>query len=107
MLYQFQSDDGEVIERDYRMSNAPELGQKVTVNGKAYHRILSLPASVGLAEYDENDYPRVSRALPKFTKGCPLNEKGQPVILNKAHERRILKQEGYTREYSANDPPAA
>ena len=99
MLYQFKASDGEIIERDYRMKDAPELGHTITVEGKEYARILSEPAFVGLAEYDSNEYPRVSRALPKFTKGCPLNEKGQPVILNKAHERKILKQEGFSREY--------
>lgn len=99
MLYQFKSDDGEIIERDFRMKDAPDLGAVVRFKGKSYRRILSLPASVGLAEHDSNDYPRVSRALPKFTKNCPLNDKGQPVILNKAHERRILAQENYTREY--------
>lgn len=99
MRYQFQADDGEVIERDYRMKDAPELGYKITIDGKEYARILSEPAFVGLAEHDSNDYPRVSRALPKYTKGCPLNDKGQPVILNKAHERRVLRATGYTREY--------
>ena len=99
MLYQFKSNDGEIIERDFRMKDAPDLGHPIEVNGKTYKRILSLPASVGLAEYDQDQFPRVSRCLPKYTKNCPLNEKGQPVILNKAHERRILKQEGYTREY--------
>ena len=99
VLYQFQASDGEIIERDYRMKDAPELGFQITVGNKAYARILSEPAFVGLAECDSNDYPRVSRALPKYTKNCPLNEKGQPVILNKAHEREVLRATGYTREY--------
>ena len=98
-MYQFKSDDGEVIERDFRMSDCPDLGFPINFKGKTYRRILSMPARVGLAEHDSNDYPRVSRALPKYTKNCPLNEKGQPVILNKAHERKILAQEGYSRDY--------
>ncbi len=43
-------------------------------------------------------YPYVSRRLPRNMPGCRLNEKGQPVIESRQHERRIMAEHGYIRE---------
>ena len=43
MLYQFRAHDGEVIERPYPVSEAPELGSFITEGGKQYKRIASIP----------------------------------------------------------------
>lgn len=37
--YEFQSDDGALIERDYPMAKAPKVGRCITVNGVKYRRL--------------------------------------------------------------------
>lgn len=106
MLYQFKNlKTGEIIERDFPMREAPELGTAIRFKGKNYHRILSMPSSVGLAEWDQDIYPKVSRSLPRNLEGCPHDSKGRPIILNKQHEREVLKRTGYVRagEIGEND----
>lgn len=45
-----------------------------------------------------NQYPYVSRRLPRGLEGCPTNAKGQPVILSQTHEREIMARHGYRRD---------
>lgn len=109
MLYQFQADDGEVIERNYSMKEAPELGQAIEVDGKVFRRILSMPASAGLGEYDGNDYPRVSHAMPRFLEGAehvtePGKNYGKVIIESAQQARELCRRHGFTREYHHTDP---
>ena len=68
--YVFRAADGEVVERHYPMKSAPPLGKSIRVNGKAFRRILSLPAN-GTA-YDSDCYPKVSKTLPQLAAGAAV-----------------------------------
>lgn len=55
-------------------------------------------AGPSAAVADWNKYPYVSKRLPKNLEGCSTNDKGQPVIVSKSHEREIAAKHGYRRE---------
>lgn len=46
----------------------------------------------------DSQYPYVSKRLPRCLEGCMTNDKGQPVIESRRHEREIMARHGYSRE---------
>ena len=92
MIYEFQSDDGEVIERMFSMANAPDLGKKIVVKGKTYKRVLS-----GAIELIREFKPYVCYSKPKGLPGCRTDTKtGRSVIESKSQEREIARARGET-----------
>ena len=87
--YQFQADDGEVIERFYPIREAPPLGAVLRVSGKKFRRIVSLPGS--LPDFK----PYSTNAIPRRTPGFRHDRRGKPVVENRQQERRYAKRMGY------------
>lgn len=85
-FYQFQSDDGEVIERRYPAHDAPDIGQAVRKGGKVYRRIFSIPEVVKPFK------PYASPTLPPGHMGCHVNEQGFSVVESREQENRIAKK---------------
>lgn len=91
MLYEFQSlRDGRVIEREFRIAEAPPLGSTIVVDGEEFERIVSQP-HVNMQPSHWN-YPVVSRSLPRRLEGCEHTPDGKPIIRNKAHERELASK---------------
>lgn len=85
--YQFEADDGRVLERDYPFGKAPTLGSVVEIDGVRCTRVVS----EHLARATETVNPFVSMSLPPWEPGAKryvtdpsdLNY-GQPIF----HSRR-------------------
>lgn len=93
MRYEFQAQDGEIIERDYPMKDAPPFGTIIEVNGKKYERVVSASVQVD-TRFTQWTYPIVSNALPRKIPGCQHDSKGRPIIENARHHERIAKDYG-------------
>jgi len=98
MIYEFMSDDGEVIEASFPMSNAPKLGSVHTVTnseGKQVKatRIMSTPHVQG-----DNWKPYISNRLPRNIEGVKCTPAGKPIIETRQQERNIASKLGYERE---------
>lgn len=97
--YLFQSDDGETIERFYRMKDAPPIGTEIIVDGKTYRRVFC--AEVGTAQVARvtHKYPFVSESLPRHVNlPCKRDHKGRQIIASQRQEREVLARAGYVRE---------
>jgi hypothetical protein len=96
MKYEFQAVDGEIIEREYRMKDAPAFGTTIEVDGKFYERIASLPQVNGNPIKDR--YPVVSESLPRGLTGVQCDSIGRPVIHNADEHRRVAESCGLIHE---------
>lgn len=90
--YEFVSGDGDVIERDYAMADAPEIGKRIRVRGKTYRR----KASTGTAMAIKGQ-PHLAHSQPRqWTPGlAQLYDKWSPLgvaaIDGAADQRRFEK----------------
>lgn len=113
-LYEFQSGDGAVIERDLtreQLMDLPLEGGRLVLRegGKKYARVKpSIGGIVPHLEYDHDQYPKVSVAAPRFSgKSLGLDHVNEPgskhhgkVIFNSARQQRdYCRANGYTRDY--------
>ena len=89
------------------MVDAPDLGDRVDVDGVEAPRILTMPGN-GMA-YDMGSYPKLSTALPTFCDGAEhvtdesSKDYGKPIIESRRQEDRLCAMHGYTRDYDARD----
>lgn len=66
MLYEFRSEDGSVIVREYPMAEAPDFGAEVEEGGRIYRRVPSV-AQIQGAHEGSTKFPRFeSSQLPKW-----------------------------------------
>lgn len=101
MVYEFMSDDGELIEASFSMREAPGIGSVVEldhpdlpgVKVKAT-RIVSRNQQVR----GDNWKPYVSNRLPRYLEGVPCTPSGKPIITSRQQERNIMAKFGYERE---------
>jgi hypothetical protein len=95
MIYEFQAEDGSIVERDYPMAQAPQLGQAITVDGKKYKRILSAGSQQVIKEFKEYESVACPKGVEKIDPSIKVNPKtGRPIITNRAQEREIARQTG-------------
>ncbi|MCC7407413.1 MAG: hypothetical protein IT442_05040 [Phycisphaeraceae bacterium] len=94
MKYEFRATDGAVVEKDFPMSQAPDLGQVVEIDGLPCVRIVSVPAQVRGDPWK----PYVSHRLPRGIKGVRADAHGRPIIETRAQERNVAAALGYERE---------
>ena len=98
MIYEFvNTETNAPKELHYRMSEAPSIGETVTVQGKEYRRVASCNIDAGL-EAKVHGYPYVSNSLPRNLAGCETNKQGKPIITSGTHERNVMGRHGYERE---------
>lgn len=93
-MYQFRSDDGDIIERNYPMAEAPDLGFAVVEKGKTYKRILSVDIQIE-KEFKPYESIACTRGVEKFDSSIKVNKKtGRPIISSRAQEKAVAKQLG-------------
>lgn len=97
MKYEFSDSDGNVIEIDMPMRDAPSIGSIITRDGKELTRIASLSVQVDPAT-NRSQYPYVSQALPRNLSGCKTAKGGKPIVESKRHEREIMARHGYVKD---------
>lgn len=113
-LYQFKSDDGELIEREFTpeaLMDLPLIGGSLVLRegGKQYRRVKpTIGGIVARLDYDHSEYPKVSKALPQFAAGADfVKESGRnygcPIITSRRHQDELCRRHGFTRDYSASD----
>jgi hypothetical protein len=96
MKYEFEDSQGNVVELDMRMSEAPAIGDIITHDGVTLRRIASIPqVDAGTCR---GQYPYVSHALPRKLAGCQTTRDGKPIIKSKRHERNVMSQHGYAKD---------
>jgi hypothetical protein len=97
MKYEFSDSDGNVIEIDMPMRDAPSIGSIIVCDGKELTRIPSMSVQVDPAT-NRSQYPYVSQALPRNLAGCKTAKGGKPIVESKRHEREIMSRHGYVKD---------
>ena len=98
-MYEFSREsDGKVVEFHFRMADAPSIGSVIERDGVKYTRLVSDSQLSSEIDIVTHKYPYVSRSLPKNLPGCDSNNKGQPIITSRRHEREIMGRYGLERE---------
>jgi hypothetical protein len=96
MKYEFINRDGDVVEIDMPMRDAPSIGAEVVVDGVPLVRIAScVQVDPGT---NRSQYPYVSTALPRNLPGCKTNRAGKPIIMSKRHERNVMARHGFEKD---------
>lgn len=92
-----QCDD--VFEEDFPMGEAAEGVDCPSCTGHALRSYADEGNKVNSGAINaSNQYPYTSLRLPRNLPGCPTNEKGQPIITSKKHEREIMARHNYSRD---------
>lgn len=97
MKYEFQDPDGNVVEIDMSMRDAPSIGSIINHGGRQLTRIASISVQVDPAT-NRSQYPYVSHALPRNLAGCKTAKGGKPIVESKRHEREIMAKHGYVKD---------
>jgi len=96
MKYEFLDSDGNVVEIEMPMRDAPSIGSIIEHEGRALTRIASaMQVDPGT---NRHTYPYVSNALPRNLEGCKTNRIGKPVIMSKRHEREVMARHGFEKD---------
>lgn len=96
MIYEFLDPDGNVVEIDFPMREAPSIGSIINHEGRTLTRIASTPqVDPGT---NRHQYPYVSTSLPRRLEGCKTNRQGKPIIMSKRHERNVMAQHGFEKD---------
>lgn len=96
MKYEFLDSEGNVVELDMRMGDAPAIGDIITHDGRELRRVASIPqVDPGT---NRHQYPYVSHALPRRMAGCKTTREGKPIIESKRHERNVMAQHGLAKD---------
>lgn len=100
--YVFKDEDGLTHDVFFPAADAPRIGDEIAVEGVTMVRVPHFHLDAGGIARKTNQYPFVSRSLPKGC--CPDSEvksglqKGCPIIRSQAHEREVLARTKYVRE---------
>lgn len=97
-IYEFQSEDGEVIERVHPMREAPPIDSVIEVDGKKYKRIASGGVSVEAAKVNCNKYPYFSMRHGAFMPGAKHDKQGRSFIESPTHEREWMAKNNLGRD---------
>lgn len=97
MKYEFTDPDGNLVEIDMPMRDAPSIGSIIEHNGMRLTRIPSTSVQVDPAS-NRSQYPYVSHALPRNLSGCKVAVGGKPIIESKRHEREVMARHGYVKD---------
>lgn len=102
MIYEFQADDGEIIQENFPMKFCPEIGTPLVRDGKTYKRIFSrggLLFNDAQVATTVHGYPRTDVTLPKGDDvGGGMDPEGRPIIRSQAHEREVMARYGMRRD---------
>lgn len=97
MKYEFEDEDGKIVEISMSMAEAPSIGSIIHRDGRALRRIASVSVQVDPAA-NRSQYPYVSNALPRNLAGCRVDSKGKPIVESRRHEQEIMARHGYAKD---------
>jgi len=96
MKYEFTDDDGNLIEIEMPMREAPSIGSIIERDGRRLTRIASaMQVDPGT---NRSQYPYVSNSLPRNLTGCKTTKLGKPIVESKRHEREVMARHGYEKD---------
>ena len=107
--YVFEAMDGsgDVVERHLPMSQAPDLGATLDVEGRVYRRVMSPGIQIGgeMGWRKRKKWPVHSETLPRWQRPekepdslrTGFDEKGRPVIRSQRHENELAARLGRQR----------
>jgi hypothetical protein len=96
MKYEFLDVEGNVVEIEMPMRDAPSIGSIIEREGRVLTRIASaMQVDPGT---NRHMYPYVSNALPRNLEGCKSTRIGKPVIMSKRHEREVMARHGFEKD---------
>ena len=104
MIYEFMDDAGRILEADFPMSEAPDLGAVVEIpdpdlNADQGALILATRILSGAPQVRGSNWkPYISERLPRHLEGVPCTPGGKPIVSTRAQEREICAKFGYERE---------
>lgn len=99
MTYEFeQLDSGERIEYPFPMSEAPKIGDVVSIPLPDGTSTLARRVASDLACASDNWQPYISERLPKNLKDQPTDKQGRVIVKSREQERTICSRFGYTRD---------
>jgi hypothetical protein len=82
MLYEFEDEQGDRIEIDYDIGQAPPIGACVSVSGRAYKRVWSSP------HVDCIDINAPMKSLPRWHPDAKrYDQKGRPIMRSQSEAR--------------------
>jgi len=74
MIYEFEAEDGTLVEVEMDAANAPDIGEPLVLDGVEYRRVFSLPQVCG-ARDGSTRWPRfTSKQLPRYVRGSKASE---------------------------------
>ena len=98
-IYDFMTDDGEIVEALLPMAESGSIGDIMTVTDPdtgediLATRLPNPPQVLG-----DNWKPYISNRLPRNLEGVPCTPSGKPIVTTKAQERDICSKFHYERE---------
>ena len=96
MKYEFTDTDGNIVEIEMSMRDAPSIGSIIERDGRLLTRIASaMQVDPGT---NRSQYPYVSNALPRRLEGCRSTPAGKPIVESKRHERELMARHGYEKD---------
>lgn len=96
MKYEFTDDDGNLVEIEMPMRDAPSIGSIIERDGRRLTRIASaMQVDPGT---NRSQYPYVSNSLPRNLAGCKTTKLGKPIVESKRHEREVMARHGYEKD---------
>lgn len=96
MKYEFTDVDGNIVEIEMPMRDAPSIGSIIERDGRRLTRIASaMQVDPGT---NRSQYPYVSNSLPRNLVGCKATKLGKPIVESKRHEREVMARHGYEKD---------
>ena len=96
MKYEFTDADGNIVEIEMSMRDAPSIGSIIERDGRRLTRIASaMQVDPGT---NRSQYPYVSNSLPRNLVGCKTTKLGKPIVESKRHEREVMARHGYEKD---------
>jgi hypothetical protein len=97
--YTFKNEHtGKIQEMLFSMREVAPIGAVIELNGDPWRRCADVPQiSASVANVSQN-YPYVSRSLPRNLEGAESNKSGQPIIRSRWHEREVKARHNLERD---------
>lgn len=90
MFYEFRLVGGsEIIQRNYPMAEAPEVGSILVDGGKQYMRIFSTPQISADVANITHGYPYESHTFGDMGDACEVSPRGLSIVRSRTHEKEL------------------
>jgi len=93
MIYEYQAEDGSIVEINKPVAKSDYVGKVIVHEGARVKRIASSGTSARTVWK-----PYISSRLPRNVEGCTCTPEGKPIIETQAQEREVCARLGWERE---------